>query len=117
VKKLLFVQSRPPHGTLFGQEGLDAILMGTAFATCSVLLLDDGIYQLLRNQDSRALGTKDYSVTYQALKDYGAEGIYCSQRHLDERGLTVADLLVPVTPLSDQAVRQLMIEHDSILDF
>ena len=43
MKKLLFVQSHPPHGSLFGQEGLDAILAGSAFIECGVLFLGDGI--------------------------------------------------------------------------
>lgn len=117
MKKLLFVQSSAPHGTLWGQEGLDAILMGSAFATCRVLLLDDGIFQVLAGQDTGALGTKDYSVTYRALADYGVEDIYCSQSHLQARGLSVQDLLLPVTPLSDSDVSALMAEHDVILSF
>lgn len=117
MKKLLFVQSRAPHGTLFGQEGLDALLMGSAFAECSVLLIDDGIYQVLAGQDAGELGTKDYSVSYKALADYGVERIYCSERHLQARALTTADLLVDVEALSDDGVRALMAEHDAILSF
>jgi len=114
---MLFVQSQAPHGSLFGQEGLDAILMGTAFAECSVLLLDDGIFQVLDRQDTSALGTKDYSVSYRALKDYGVEVIYCSASHLAARGITAEDLLVPVTALSDSEIGKLMSAHDVILSF
>lgn len=117
MKKMLFVQSRAPHGSLFGQEGLDAILMGTAFAVCSVLLLDDGILQVLDRQDVADLGTKDYSVSYRALVDYGVEVIYCSASHLAARGIGVDDLLVPVTALTDREVGELMSGHDVILSF
>lgn len=117
MKRLLFVQSHAPHGSLLGQEGLDAILMGSAFSECSVLLLDDGIYQVLSGQDTSGLGTKDYSVTYKALKDYGVTGIYCSERHLTARGLSASDLLVPVTLLNDGGVSALMAEHDVVLGF
>ena len=117
MKKILFVQSRAPHGSLSGQEGLDAILMGSAFAACSVLLLGDGIYQVLAGQAPAALGTKDYSVTYKALEDYGVQAIYCSLEDLTQRGLTVEDLLVQVSPLDDQAVSRLMADHPVILSF
>ena len=114
---MLFVQSRAPHGSLFGQEGLDAILMGTAFAECSVLLLDDAVYQVLDDQDTRALGTRNYSVTYGALKDYGVDTVYCCAADLDERGLTTADLLIPVSTLDDDGVRDLLARHQVIFSF
>lgn len=117
MKKLLFVQSRAPHGSLFGQEGLDAILMGSAFAQCSVLLLEDGVYQLVSDQDSRELGTKDYSVTYGALADYGVNDLFCSAVDLERRGLAAADLTVPVTVLDDAAIADLLQQHDVVFSF
>lgn len=117
MKRILFVQSKAPHGDLQGQEGLDAVLMGSAFAECTVLLLDDGIFQVLSGQDTRALGTKDYAVTYRALKDYGVNRICCSASHLETRGLSTRDLLVPVESLSDDEVKALMANHDVILSF
>lgn len=115
MKRVLFIQSRAPHGSLTGQEGLDAILMGTAFASCSVLLLEDGIFQLLKGQDTTSLGTRDYSVTYGALKDYGVETIYVSESHMRARGLSEQDLLLPIVAMDDAGVMQLMREHDVIL--
>ena len=117
MKKLLFVQSRAPHGSLNGQEGLDAVLMGSAFAECSLLLLGDAIYQVLAGQDTAELGTKDYSVTYGALKDYGVERIYCSDSDLAARGIGSGDLLIDVEPLDDAGVRDLMGRHDVIFSF
>ncbi|HKI74907.1 MAG TPA: sulfurtransferase complex subunit TusC [Pseudomonadales bacterium] len=114
MKKLMFVQTHAPHGSLFGQEGLDAILMGTAFAECTVLLLADGIFQLLDGQTPAALGTRDYSVTYGALKDYGVSTIYCSASDLATRGLVPSDLTVDVTPVDDDRIKALFAEHDVI---
>ncbi|XOV88564.1 MAG: sulfurtransferase complex subunit TusC [Pseudomonadota bacterium] len=117
MKELLIVQSHPPHGTLYGQEGLDAALMASAFVTCRVLLLGDGIFQVLKGQDSAQLGTKNYSVTYQALRDYGVTEIYCSEADLARRGLETGDLLVDVMPLPDAAVGQLLRQHQVVLSF
>ena len=114
---MLFVQTRAPHGSILGQEGLDAILMGTAFAECTVLLLDDGIYQILKDQNPAELGTKDYSVTYGALKDYGVESVYCSETDLEHRGLVAADLLIPVMAVDDERIKQLFVSHDVIFSF
>ncbi len=117
MKRLLFVQSRAPHGSVNGQEGLDALLAGSAFATCSLLLLEDGVFQLLKAQDTSDSGTKNYSVSYGALPDYGVEDLYCSADHLVSRGLTTDDLVVPVTALDRAGISQLMADHDVILSF
>ena len=54
--QILFVQGTPPHGSMIGQEGLDACLMGSAFADCALLFLGDGIFQVLGPQDTSTLG-------------------------------------------------------------
>lgn len=117
MKKFLFVQSAPPHGSIAGQEGLDALLMGSAFAECSLLLLEDGVYQLLASQQTASLVAKDYSVTYKALRDYGVDNIACCQSHLDERGLKVEDFVIPVKSLTDEEVTLLMQQNDIIIGF
>ncbi|MBP19304.1 MAG: sulfurtransferase complex subunit TusC [Gammaproteobacteria bacterium] len=117
MKKLLFVQDKSPHGSIAGQEGLDAILMGSAFADCTVLLLEDGIYQVLDGQQPSSLGTKNYSVTYKALFDYGVKHIFCSETDLQERDLKTDDLLITVEPQSDDQIKKLFVDHDVILSF
>lgn len=117
MKKLLFVQSRPPHGSINGQEGLDALLAGSAFAACELLLLDDGVFQILAGQNTAELGDKDYSVSYGALADYGVETIYVSERQVKARGLDTDDLIVPVVALSDTEVGELLANADVILNF
>ena len=117
MARLLFVQSRPPHGTLYGQEGLDAILAGSAFVPCAVLFLGDGIFQLLKGQQPDPLGSRDYSVSYEALPDYGVEELYCVEADLTSRGLTLDDLIVPLRLLSDSEVSELYDSATAILDF
>jgi tRNA 2-thiouridine synthesizing protein C len=117
MKKLLFVQAKPPHGSLQGQEGLDAIMAGSAFVDCTVLFTGDGVYQLLSQQQTETLASRDYAVTYLALADYGVDQIYCVAADLHQRGLTTADLLVRPTPLDDAGVKALLQDADAILDF
>lgn len=116
-RSLLFVQSRAPHGSLFGQEGLDAILMGSAFASCAVLMFGDAVYQLMKHQDPTGAGTRDYAVTYGALRDYGVETIYCVREDLAERRMTEDDLIVPVNLVHRKDVSGILDQHDVILDF
>ena len=117
MRKLLFIQSHAPHGTLFGQEGLDAILAGSAFADCAVLFLGDGVYQLLKGQATQSLASRNYSVSYQALLDYGVDAIFCSAADLLTRGLTLEDLIVAPTPLNPKELEAILHDYDVILDF
>lgn len=117
TKKVLFVQQRAPYGSLFGREGLDAILMGSAFVDCSVFFSGDGIFQILKDQQPDAIHLKNYSVTYEALEDYGVTRLYALDKDLEERGIDAGDLLVPVEILSSSMVAEMFDDHAAILSF
>jgi tRNA 2-thiouridine synthesizing protein C len=113
---LLFIQSHAPHGSIKGQEVLDACLMGSAFAQCTLVFLADGVYQL-RPQKTEALGVKDYSVSYGALRDYGVEQVYCLRTDLEQRQLNPEDFVVPVEVIDEPAFQQLIAEAKQVLTF
>lgn len=117
MKSILFVQSQAPHGSVNAQEGLDAILMGSAFARCAVLFTNEGVLQVRSGQDTTSLGAKDFARTYGALKDYGVTDVYCSQQALDRLGLSREDLVIDVTPLDGTSMRELIESHDVVLNF
>lgn len=117
LKKVLFVQQRAPYGSLFGREGLDAILMGSAFVDCSVYFSGDGVFQILKNQEPDGVHLKNYSVTYEALNDYGVTSLFVLDKDLEERGINGDDLLVEVEVLSSAKVTEMFHEHEAILSF
>ncbi|HKJ53158.1 MAG TPA: sulfurtransferase complex subunit TusC [Gammaproteobacteria bacterium] len=96
-KKFLYINRRPPHGTIYAHESLEVVLIGAAFEQdVSVAFVDDGVYQLLRNQDTSAIGTKNFAPTFRALGDYDVSKIYVERESLELRGLTKDDLM-PLT--------------------
>ncbi|MGD9000879.1 MAG: DsrE family protein, partial [Granulosicoccaceae bacterium] len=52
--------------------------------------------QLVKGQDTTAIGTKNFSPAYKALGDYDINKIYVEKESLDERGLSEGDLM-PLT--------------------
>ncbi|MEW8195776.1 MAG: DsrE family protein, partial [Candidatus Thiodiazotropha sp.] len=58
--------------------------------------LDDGVYQLIKGQDTAEVDMKNFSPTYQALGDYDVTKLYVERESLEERGLTLEDLM-PLT--------------------
>ena len=97
TKKFLYVNRKPPHGTIYALESLEVVLIGAAFEQdVTLAFIDDGVYQLLKNQDSSAIGTKNFAPTYRALGDYDVNKIYVERESLEMRGLVKEDLM-PLT--------------------
>jgi tRNA 2-thiouridine synthesizing protein C len=93
VKKFLYVNRKAPYGTIYAWESLEVVLIGAAFEQdVSLAFLDDGVYQLTKDQDTKGIGMKNFSPTYSALGDYEVTKIYVEKESLEERGLTLDDL-------------------------
>lgn len=94
VKQFLYVNRKAPHGTVYALESLEVVLIGAAFEQdVRVAFMDDGVFQIMKGQDTAGIGTKNFAPTYKALGDYDINKIYVEQESLDERGLTVDDLM------------------------
>ncbi len=118
VKKFMFVNRKAPYGTIYALESLEVVLISAAFdQDVSLVFQDDGVYQLKKAQQTKGIETKNFSPTYRALEDYDVEKLYVSKESLEERGLTEADLLVPVIVLDRAAMGALMDEQDVVLSF
>ncbi|MGL5407158.1 MAG: sulfurtransferase complex subunit TusC [Shewanella sp.] len=101
--RVAFICSRGPHGQASGREGLDALLATSAFSEgVALFLIADGVLQLLKGQQPAAIMQRNYAPTFKMLELYDIEQIYVCADSLQERGLTTADLLIPVTLLSRQ---------------
>lgn len=116
VKRFMYINRRAPYGTIFALECLEVVLISAAFEQrVSLAFLDDGIYQLKKNQDTTAIGIKNFSNTYRALDDYDVENIYVEKESLDARGLCAEDLIIPVKVVSTQELRDIMAEQDVLI--
>ncbi len=97
TKKILYVNRKAPHGSIYAQESLEVVLIGAAFEQdISLAFIDDGVYQLMQNQDTADIGTKNFALTFRALGDYDVSQIYVERESLDLRGLGKEDLM-PLT--------------------
>ena len=118
VKKFMYVNRRAPHGTIYAQECPEVVLIGAAFdQDVSMVFLDDGVYQILKNQDTSDIGTKNFSKTFRALEMYDVEKLYVEKESMDLRGLNEKDLNVPVEVKTSEEIGRLMEQQDVILSF
>ncbi|OGT90898.1 MAG: sulfurtransferase TusC [Gammaproteobacteria bacterium RIFOXYA12_FULL_61_12] len=93
TKKFMYVNRKAPYGTIYAWEALEVVLIGAAFEQdVSLAFVDDGVYQLIEDQDTSGLEMKNFSPTYSALGDYDVKKIYVEKESLEERGLSIDDL-------------------------
>ena len=93
VKKFMYVNRKSPYGTIYALESLEVVLISAAFdQDVSLTFTDDGVYQLMKNQQTDGIGMKNFSSTYSALGDYEIKKIFIDKESLDERGLSLSDL-------------------------
>ena len=132
TKKFMYVNRKAPYGTIYALESLEVVLIGAAFEQdVCVAFLDDGVFQLAKGQNTEAIGMKNFSPTYRALGDYEVTKLYVEKESLEERGLTLDDLMEvtyededddwaekPSINLVNRAeLADLMAEQDVVLSF
>ena len=116
VKRFMYVNRKAPYGTIYALECLEVVLVAAAFdQDVSVVFVDDGVCQLKKNQDTAAIGMKNFSNTYRALDDYDVEKIYVEAESLEERGLTTEDLIIPVEVVAAENLREIMAQQDVVI--
>jgi tRNA 2-thiouridine synthesizing protein C len=116
VKRFMYVNRKAPYGTIYALECLEVVLIAAAFdQDVSVVFVDDGVYQLKKNQDTAGIGMKNFSNTYRALDDYDVEKIYVERESLAARGLDSEDLIIPVEVLAADDLREIMAQQDVVI--
>jgi tRNA 2-thiouridine synthesizing protein C len=118
VKKFMFVNRKAPYGTIYALEGLEVVLISAAFnQDVSLAFLDDGVYELLKGQQTKALEVKNFSPTYRALEGYDIEKLYVERESLAARGIREDQLIVPVQVVDAKEMAALMEQQDVIIGF
>ncbi|MGZ4959756.1 MAG: sulfurtransferase complex subunit TusC [Methylomonas sp.] len=116
MKKYLFVLRCLPHNGNHVQEALDMVLTTAAFdQEVSVLFADDGVLHLKKQQNSAALGLQDTAAVFRALEVYDVNALYVEIESLQDRGLELGDLLLPVQAIRRSEVNQLLRRQDVVI--
>jgi tRNA 2-thiouridine synthesizing protein C len=118
ARRVLCVNRRAPHGSVYALEALEVVLVGAAFdQAVTVLFIDDGVWQLKSGQDTAGIGVKDFSPTFRALEMYEVRRVVVEGESLARRGLEPKDLVIPVEVLDSTEVGGLIENHDVVLSF
>jgi tRNA 2-thiouridine synthesizing protein C len=114
-KSFLFVNRKAPYG---GQaaEMLDAALTAAAFDQQVLLaFLDDGVFQLVKQQHPKNLGHKDITATFLDLAEYDIDHVWVERESLSERGLDESDLLIAAMVVDRASLSVMMSGVDVVI--
>lgn len=115
MKSYLFVLRKPAHCGAYVQEMLDIILTVAAFdQKVGILLLDDGVFQLKNGQHAENVGVRDTAAIFNALEIYDVKNIYTEAESLQERGLKLCDLCLPIQAFARKDIAGLMKQFDVV---
>ena len=118
VKKFLYINRRAPHGTIYAHEALEVVLIGASFEQdISLAFIDDGVFQLKKDQDTSDIHTKNFSKIFKALEMYDVEKLFVEKESLDKRGLTEDDLSVDVKVINSSEMKKLITDNEVIFNF
>lgn len=117
-KKILIVCRKPPYGTSLSREVIDIALACAAFdQDMALLFLDDGIYQLLKDQETDTIKSKNHGKVLSALPLYDIDQIYVDIQAMQKRHIATEDLLLKANELSNDGIIALMQRSDVIFNF
>jgi tRNA 2-thiouridine synthesizing protein C len=118
VKKFMYVNRKAPYGSIYAQESLEVVVVAAAYEQdVTLVFLDDGVYQIVKGQDTSAAELKNFSPAFRALDGYDVEKLYVEKEAMEARGLTEEDLLVDVTLMSATEITDVMAVQDVVLSF
>ena len=118
MKSILYLHRHGPHSTLATREAVDAVLATAAFGVPTALLfLDDGVFQLRKDQQPESAQLKRTAPMFEALEMYGVEDVFACRQSLQTRGLTTDDLVIPVQLLDYDGIQRTLARFDHLLTF
>lgn len=116
AKSMLLISRHSPWSGPCAREMLDIALAGGAFdLPIGMLFLDDGVFQLVAQQNPTALQQKDLGANLQALPLFGVDELYVCDESLTRRGLPADSLALPAQALDTAALAALVDRYDLVI--
>ena len=118
--KLAFVFRSAPFGRASTREGLDALLAASAFCAeyeIAVYFMDDGVLNLLPNQQADLLLQKDVASALKLLDLYEIEQRFICQQSLQQFDLSAENLILQGQVISRRELFNQLNQIPKVLSF
>ena len=118
--KLAFLFRTAPHGNAISREGLDALLAATAFCDeeeIGVFFIDDGVLNLLDEQNPEVLLQKDFIRTFKLLDLYDIEQRFVCANSLDQYNLQAEQLIISAEKIDRTSLINKLSQAEKVFTF
>ena len=113
---ILVICTESPYGSSKAQEMLDIVLTGAAYEVpVTLLLMEDGAFQLTEEQDGTCVGKKTLLSNLQALEIYGVEQIYACEESIIKRGINLEKSTLNIEISNSSQIAKLISQHSHVL--
>lgn len=107
-----------PYGSSLVHEALEAVLaFGVYGVRVSLIFIDDGVFQIIRGQDTGGLPQKNLAKQMAGLELYGIDSIFVCGMSLSRRHLTREQLMLQARILNGDELSDLLHSQDQLLSF
>lgn len=115
-KRHLLIIRHSPYGSSMARASVDlALAMGAFDQDFDLLFMGDGVLQLLKGQDTQAVGLKNIGKALSSLPLYDVERVFVDAGALSCHGVNEEQLVVPAEPLGDDRLQQLFSQYDHLV--
>ena len=119
VKKatISLIARRAPYGSGAARQTLDIAFAVAVFERpLNYIFIGDGVYQLLSEQDPKAIASKPHGAALETLELFGIEEVYVHRDSLFQRGITDDELVCKVELIDDRTLKQLVAESSHVIN-
>lgn len=116
MKKIVILSTKPPYGSSINAEGFRSAL-GLAFSEFAVdiVLIEDGVYALMKNQSPQEMKMKSLGEVYQNISQFNIN-LYADKDSVNTRNLS-KDELIPAQLLSTDEMKSKIDSADAVITF
>ncbi|HHF4933311.1 TPA: sulfurtransferase complex subunit TusC [Haemophilus influenzae] len=118
--KIAFLFRTSPHGTSISREGLDAILAATAFCEpndIGIFFIDDGVLNLIDNQQPEIIQQKDFIRTFKLLDLYDVEQRFICTASLKKFKLDNRELILSCEKIDRSLLLEKLNQAEKLFTF
>lgn len=118
--KIAFLFRTSPHGTSISREGLDAILAATAFCEpndIGIFFIDDGVLNLIDNQQPEIIQQKDFIRTFKLLDLYDVEQRFICTASLHKFKLDNRELILSCEKIDRSLLLEKLNQAEKLFTF
>ncbi|CAL4325364.1 Protein TusC [Buchnera aphidicola (Eriosoma grossulariae)] len=119
MKSVAFIFSHSPYGCNIGREGVDSVLSASlVFKKIGLFFVNEGIFQLIPNQQPQKILLHNYLLLLELLPIYGIKTIYCCKKSFKDRGMSnINNLSFNVKYLNPKDLKKYINNYNFIINF